>query len=217
MSRADQSLTRHTPNTCRLGFANRNRLCRARCRARRRSPPPARSRAAATGRQSAPSRLRLGLPTRPPHGRAAGDHRRGPAVIADGHVLVVRQQRVVGPHHRPDVGGVEDRRVEVRVVADRPPAAASRPRPSSPGSGSTFFCRRAATVLSQQLADATAQRRPAAAARAPSSGSATAPGTRRRRPQASPSNSAARWHRRKSRMRSPMATPMRGGSGVSAR
>ena len=39
-------------------------------------------------------------------------------MVADRHPLVVRQQRVVGAQHLPDVRGVEDRGVEVAVVAD---------------------------------------------------------------------------------------------------
>ena len=40
-------------------------------------------------------------------------------MIADGHVLVVRQQGIVGAHHPADVGGVMHGRVEVGVVAHR--------------------------------------------------------------------------------------------------
>ena len=39
-------------------------------------------------------------------------------MIADRNVLVVGEQRVVRPHHPPDVGRVEHRRVEVGVVTD---------------------------------------------------------------------------------------------------
>ena len=39
-------------------------------------------------------------------------------MVADGNVLVVRQQRVVGPEHLADVGRVVDADVEVSVVAD---------------------------------------------------------------------------------------------------
>ena len=75
--------------------------------------PPAR----AEHRRIRPFRLRL--TPRPAHGRAADDERRGPAVVADRHVLVVRQQGVVGTHHPADVHGVMRRRIEVGVVADR--------------------------------------------------------------------------------------------------
>ncbi|MNC80286.1 hypothetical protein D3C75_1330330 [compost metagenome] len=39
-------------------------------------------------------------------------------MIADGHMLVVGQQRIVGPEQPTDVHGVVDAGVEVRVVAD---------------------------------------------------------------------------------------------------
>ncbi len=56
---------------------------------------------------------------RPADRRPARDDGRGAAVIADRDAFVVRQERIVGPHHRSDVGGVMDRRVEIGVVADR--------------------------------------------------------------------------------------------------
>ena len=40
-------------------------------------------------------------------------------MVADGHPLVVGQERVVGPHHPAHVGRVVDRRVEVGVVTGR--------------------------------------------------------------------------------------------------
>src|ERR1700719_936200 len=43
---------------------------------------------------------------------------RGPAVIADGQPLEVRQQRIVRTKQPPDRRGVVNRGVEVRVVAD---------------------------------------------------------------------------------------------------
>ena len=47
-------------------------------------------------------------------------------MIADRHVLVVRQQRVVGPELLADIGRVMDADIEVGVVADRAPAGASQ-------------------------------------------------------------------------------------------
>ena len=58
------------------------------------------------------------LAARAPHRRSRHDDRRGAAVISDRHPLVVGQQRIVGPEHRADVGGVIDRRVEVGVIVD---------------------------------------------------------------------------------------------------
>ncbi len=40
-------------------------------------------------------------------------------MIADRHPFVVGKQRIVGPEHAADVGGVVDRGVEIGVVADR--------------------------------------------------------------------------------------------------
>ena len=40
-------------------------------------------------------------------------------MVADGHVLVVGQERVVGPEHLAHPRRVEQGRVEVRVVAHR--------------------------------------------------------------------------------------------------
>jgi hypothetical protein len=49
---------------------------------------------------------------------AARNDRRGAAVIGDGHVFVVRHQRIVRPKHAAGVGRVEDRGEEVGEVAD---------------------------------------------------------------------------------------------------
>src|SRR5450755_2519455 len=51
-------------------------------------------------------------------GRSGRLQRRRPPVITDGNVLVIRQQRIVGTEQLPDVRGVENRSVEIRVVAD---------------------------------------------------------------------------------------------------
>ena len=39
-------------------------------------------------------------------------------MISDGNVLVIRQQRIVGTKQLADIRGVEDRGVEIGVVAD---------------------------------------------------------------------------------------------------
>jgi hypothetical protein len=39
-------------------------------------------------------------------------------MVADGHPLVVGQQRLVGPEELAGIGGVENGCVEIRVVAD---------------------------------------------------------------------------------------------------
>src|SRR5207253_2896764 len=60
----------------------------------------------------------LSLTVRTTHLRAGYLDGRGAAVIADRHVFVVRQQRVVGPEQLAGVGGVVDTGKEVGVVAD---------------------------------------------------------------------------------------------------
>src|SRR5207244_12893812 len=64
----------------------------------------------------------VGVVARLPRGttnRRAADHdRRRAAVIADGDVLIVREQRVVRTKHAADVRRAMNGRVEVRVVAD---------------------------------------------------------------------------------------------------
>jgi hypothetical protein len=39
-------------------------------------------------------------------------------VIADRHPLVIREERVVGPEHAANIGGVVHRGVEVCVISD---------------------------------------------------------------------------------------------------
>ena len=50
---------------------------------------------------------------------ARGADRAGPAVIADRHIFVVGQQRIVGPELLADIGRVMDADVEIGVVADQ--------------------------------------------------------------------------------------------------
>ena len=61
----------------------------------------------------------LALAARPLERRAADADRRGAAVIGDGHVFVVRQQRRVGPERAAGIGGVEHRGVEIGEVRHR--------------------------------------------------------------------------------------------------
>ena len=62
---------------------------------------------------------RLALAARPDDRRTADDDGAGAAVVADGQVPPVGQQRLlVGPEDPADVGGVVERGVEVDVVAD---------------------------------------------------------------------------------------------------
>src|SRR5262249_38853494 len=51
--------------------------------------------------------------------RARHGDRGGAAVIADGHVFVIRQQRIVGAEQLARIGGVVDAGEKVGVVADR--------------------------------------------------------------------------------------------------
>ena len=107
MSRADQSLTQAQTEHVRVGVCDRDRIAEGVSRPDEDTDlelvvePLARAERAASRVLRAP-----GLAHGPPHGRAADDDRRGAAVIADRHLLVVRQQRVVRPEHPADVGRV---------------------------------------------------------------------------------------------------------------
>ena len=58
------------------------------------------------------------LAARAPHRNTADDQRRAPAVIGQRHVPIARRQRMVRAEQPSDVAGVDDRGVEVGVVAD---------------------------------------------------------------------------------------------------
>ena len=60
----------------------------------------------------------LDLAVRPANGGSRCPHRGAAAVVADRDVLVVRQQRIVGPELTADVGCVVNADVEIRVIAD---------------------------------------------------------------------------------------------------
>ena len=60
---------------------------------------------------------RLTLAVRPPH-LTRQTHRAGPAVIADRHPFIIRQQRLIGPHQRAHGLRMMDASIEIRVVAD---------------------------------------------------------------------------------------------------
>ena len=62
---------------------------------------------------------RLALAARADHRLARGAHRACTAVIADRHIFVVGQQRIVGPELLADIGRVMDADVEIGVVADQ--------------------------------------------------------------------------------------------------
>ena len=61
---------------------------------------------------------RLALPARAADLGAGDPHRRGAAVITDRHMLVVRQQRLIGAELLADGFGVMDAGIEIGVVAD---------------------------------------------------------------------------------------------------
>ena len=58
------------------------------------------------------------LPDRTMKREAGNAYRRSASVVADWHPLVIRQQRIVGPHQLADGRRMMDRRIEVRVIAD---------------------------------------------------------------------------------------------------
>ena len=96
----------------------------------------------------------LHLAHRAAHGCAAGYHRRGPAVIRDRHVLVVWQQRLVGPEHAADVRRMKHRRVEIGVIAD---VRGQQHRNGRPGHEQRLDCMLVnawpAAICAQPLAD----------------------------------------------------------------
>ena len=77
---------------------------------------------------------------------AADADRRGAAVVADRHPLVVRQQRVVGAELLADRGRVVDAGVEVGVVADLARHAHLDARPAAPAPRGTCASLRAAVA-----------------------------------------------------------------------
>ena len=91
-------------------------------RGRRHADRPCRPRARCRAARSARTRRRR--PTRrwpagPAHRRARHHHRARPAVVGDGQVAPVGQQRIAaGPEQPAEVRGVLDRAVEVDVVGD---------------------------------------------------------------------------------------------------
>ena len=128
MSRARPVVEEREAEHVLFGIGDRHRLAERVAGGRRRRRARARSRGAGSGRAPAPRRRRL---ESGPCGRAeravpADADRRGAAVVADRHPLVVRQQRVVGAELLADRGRVVDAGVEVGVVADRGTARPSR-------------------------------------------------------------------------------------------
>ncbi len=120
--------------------------------------------------------------------------RRGPAVVADRHPLVVGQQRVVGAELPADRGGVVDAGVEVGVVADVAGQAASRRRPAARSAAAQARLAALPRAQARRRARGAAPRRALGAARH----QAVHVGIGRRAPAA-----------RRSSTWSPMATPMR--------
>ena len=118
MSRADQSFSKHVAEDRRVGVGDRHA---DRPTARPTIGAHLELHVEAAGRQPR-GRLAvraLELTPRPAHGRARGDDRRGPAVVADRDVQPVRRQRVLGAaEHRADVRGVVAPGVEVGVLGD---------------------------------------------------------------------------------------------------
>src|SRR5262245_42282931 len=110
-------------------------------------------------------RCRLALAVRAAHRGARGPDRGGAAMIADRHVFVVRQQRIVGAEKLAGIGGVVDAREEVGVVADR----GGKLEPAILGAmdesrAQDFDAGAVAPVSVENLAEAAAQRAPRLAA-----------------------------------------------------
>ena len=92
-------------------------VVRVNCPDRQRIRPPTHSPETALLRRQAQGR-RPGLPAWPPDIRSADHDGRGAAMIANGNVLVVWQQRIVGAEQPANPGGVMDGGVKVGIVAD---------------------------------------------------------------------------------------------------
>ena len=196
MSRADQSLTRHRPKSARLGAADGHRLAQ-RISARRRSTrPPSRSRASGSGRTRGVGALRLDLPVRPSHRRAARDDRRRAPVIADRHPLVVRAAADcrAGTCSRHSWRGGSTRRNRCNRRSWR--ARASRPEPSARvfgrRAGGWHARRGSPRRATRSPGDEARQRWPAPSAMSPlSDGAAQASAAASARPVKRPSSWAA--------------------------
>ena len=61
----------------------------------------------------------LALAVGPDHRLARSAHRARPAMIADRHIFIVGQQRIVGPELLADVGRMMNPDIEIAVVADQ--------------------------------------------------------------------------------------------------
>ncbi len=96
---------------------------------------------------------RLALAARAHHGLAAGAHRRGAAMIADRHIFVVGQQRIVGAEQLADIGGMMDADIEIGVIAD-PRGQMQRDRGAVMQRGFDVF---AIALVAQKLRQALAQ------------------------------------------------------------
>src|SRR6266511_1425813 len=139
--------------------------------------------------------------------RAGRSDRGGATVIADRHVFVIRQQRIVRAKELARIAGVVDAGEEVGVIADRgrklePAILGAVKEPRAQG----LDARALAAIGVENLADETAQRASPPSANcglsvAPEAASAPSPA----RPSNSPSSSAAA----RSKISSPIATPPR--------
>ena len=142
------------------------------------------------------------------HRRAGGADRGGAAVIADRHVFVVRQQRVVGPEQLARHWSRDGCRRRSRCSRRCAPAGAA----CSCGAGCSIACEPrplgAPSASSSDSRARSARRGPAPSGeerieRRPSA-------QRRRHARASPANRPARAAAARSRITSPIATPPRG-------
>ena len=134
-------------------------------------------------------------------------------VIGDGHVLVVRQQRIIGPQHPACVGGVVDAGEEIGEIAD--------PRWQVQVAVGGIVQQRRTHALDlaplrpiriQQVGQACAQGRRAAPHPARRSALSSGPAAASAARCASPVNSPASHPALRSKISSPMATPPRGAS-----
>ncbi len=143
-------------------------------------------------------------------GSSADDDGRGPAVISDGYVFIVRQKRVIGAEEGADVGRVVHGSVEIGVVAD---CGGEQHGGFAHGHEARFDARAIGRAGLEQLGQTPPQLGPGGRPRdirsfSDSDAQAAA--------SAGPSRPAAA-QRLRSRMWPPMATPMDGRSAIASK
>ncbi len=149
----------------------------------------------------------LALAVRSPHVLARRPHRRGAAVIRDGHVLVVRHQRIVGTRNLPALACVVDAGEEVSVIAD---VCREMQRACSRVVQQARCVAACIAVGREYFGQTLAQRPPRRRRQCRAADSVTGPAAASAASRAAPENSPASNAAPMSRIELPIATPPRG-------